>query len=140
MIRSYNFLFLTILVLFFVGCSSSQELLNTSKNNSFKTSKKFCTSTSNLRHYSSRQLHNILLNYAKNDILFDFLDNNSATNNSYDELAILNLIKIKNQRFEMNDEFTDYCLEIDAEISNIRALHDEMILEDYCINYNQKNL
>lgn len=140
MVRSCFFVVSIFISLFFSGCSSSETLSFTLPTSDFKTSKKFCTNTSNLANYTSKQLHLILLHQAKNDILFEFLDNNSSTNSSYDDLEIIKMIKIKYEKFEMSDDFTDYCLEVDAEIVNTQKIQNEMVLEDFCSNFCQEHL
>lgn len=140
MFKSYLFLPILFISLFFSACSSSKTLVLSPSLDDFKTSKIFCTSTANLDKYHSSQLHQILLEEAKNDILFEFLENNSITNSAYSDLKIIDMIKISYEKFEMNDDFTDYCLEIDAKIINTRKIQDEIVVEDFCNNFCQKNL
>lgn len=139
--KSLHFIFLTVILLFLTACSSTKQLDYTSKSSStFKISKQICTSTNNLSLYTSTELKNMLLYEARQEILFDFLNDNAIFTTAYTNLDILNKIEIKNESFEMSDDFRFYCLKVDANIADSDIIYDEIVLQNYISNYAKESL
>lgn len=139
--KCFQYVFLVCLILLFSACSSSQQLNYSSNHVSdLKISKEVCTSSTNLSLFSSLELKDILLEEAKQEILFDFLNNNSIFTTAYTNVNIKDKINIVSENFEMTDDFRYYCLKVNATIEDTDIIYDEIVLQKYISNYSKKSL
>lgn len=125
----------SILVLFiflFTACSQKVNYKASNDSNNYKVSKKYCVKSKIFTDYSKKQVNSFLLKEAREDVLFEFLDENIISqNNSYEEFLSNKEVKIDKKIDYFTDDYKDYCIEFDATVANPVFFFNDVNLEEY---------
>lgn len=123
---------LILVAVLFTACTQKVNHLNTSNSNDFMVAKKYCVDAKVFYDYSKKQINELLEKEVRQDVLFQFLDENSVTkNDSYEEFFPKERVKIDKKVNYFTDDYENYCIEFEARVKNPEFFFNDISLEEY---------
>ncbi len=124
--------FLAFVPFFFTACSNKNFTYNnTLEKPTYVVSKRYCIDSKILLSYSKESINAMLEKEVTQDTLFDFLNEISFSNNSYEELLSMNRVNIDKQDRYFTDDLDNYCIDFKVSVSNPSYFFDDINLEEY---------
>lgn len=124
--------FLAFVPFFFTACSNkSFTYNNTLEKSTYIVSKRYCIDSKLLLSYSKENINTMLEKEVKQDTLFDFLNETSFSNDSYEELLSINRVNIDKEDRYYTDDFDNYCIDFQVSVSNPSNFFEDINLEEY---------